>query len=372
MILIDAGSTFIKSWNSNYEFYQKNYSTLNNGVKYGSDIVTRMEKACSSEENYSIIRNLFIEDIIKHLNFHKIDYKFDLKKENPVEVSDEKVFIIGNTVMHHFYYNLDFSTLSKKPFKAHDRKDDFSQSVIFLRGTSSFAGSDIFPLYYFLEKIPEKNVIACDLGTNCEIILKNNTDFYITSAPAGSAFEKKIDIDKNFIKDVFTERNLIIFGDKSEGKYESILPDAFIKLISFFLKNGVINKNGFLQQNYENNGFVVDNNKLRDFLNARAAVVTALETLKKTYSKNTIVDKIIITGNMIKKESLEYMKILGIIPDIKAEFVPDLQADFLDLLLKKNEFESFLKNRFLYIPHFNLKNYQQNFINNLKFGEIKW
>jgi len=167
----------------------------NSQMQFGADIISRVSHAIKKRENAKqltvLIRNA-VEDGISAILRHQ--------RLEPSLVS--QVTIVGNTVMHHLFFDLAVTSLSKAPYTADDKDairihaveaglpildeaECYSPPLV-----ESFIGADapaVMLASGFLES--KINHIAIDVGTNTEIAVKSLQGTWIASAASGPAFE---------------------------------------------------------------------------------------------------------------------------------------------------------------------------------------
>lgn len=167
----------------------------NTQMQFGADIISRISYAIKKKENAkqltSLIRAAIQDGIGTILNQQGL---------NPSFV--KQVTIVGNTVMHHLFFDLTVNSLSKAPYTADDRDAIRTRAVnvgisILEQAecyspplVQSFIGTDapaVLLASGFLE--PKTNHIAIDVGTNTEIAVKSSHGMWIASAASGPAFE---------------------------------------------------------------------------------------------------------------------------------------------------------------------------------------
>ncbi|MCK9223604.1 MAG: ASKHA domain-containing protein [Candidatus Muirbacterium halophilum] len=368
MLLIDIGTSFVKSFNT---LNSQTFKTENFQGEFGIDIISRIDYSLKSKENYQKIREKLIYTIKKHLIYNNIEFNY---VNNEFKNLNTNVFLIGNSVMQGFYDGISLKNMARKPFRLPKyNKNINSENIEFFPCIGGFAGSDIYPLIWKLKNSPEKIALGMDFGTNCEILLKIEDKIFVSSAPAGPAFENISFLADNIIIDVKFDGVLQFFLKENSKKADFITPHAFIKLISLLLKRKMISKNGRINNNIVKNNVNIDTNKIRELLKAKAAVSSTVEILKKYYAKGKNIEKIYISGNMINSDTVEYMKNLGIIEDLEVFICKELFYSFAyysnKYINNKKKLIKSIKDKVFYFPHYNLSDYDEIFINELYFGE---
>lgn len=169
-------------------------SQLNPQAKHGGDIMSRIEFALQPggrEELCARIR----ETIGAMLG--------ELMAAVPAGGGDlQEVTIVGNTVMHHLFGDLDPAPLSQHPFETpHSNGLTYATAelgwalpgapvVRFLPNLGSFVGSDVLAGMLATQMHRGEHLTAMvDLGTNGEIVVGNRERLLCASTAAGPAFE---------------------------------------------------------------------------------------------------------------------------------------------------------------------------------------
>ena len=164
-------------------------TALNPQQRWGSDLISRLESALAGNE--AVLTRLIREEIGAML----------LKLTRGREISINRVVIVGNTVMQHFFAGSDSRPLSFYPFESPDlgikrfRASELEWSIAcdhicFFPSIGSFVGSDILAGIHAtgMQRHKEFSLLV-DLGTNGEIVVGNSEKLLCASTAAGPAFE---------------------------------------------------------------------------------------------------------------------------------------------------------------------------------------
>lgn len=163
---------------------------LNPQARFGADVISRIQSCLdgNAREMTRLIR-LHVGNMIELL----------LRKTN---VELQQIAIVGNTVMHHIFCEIDVKPLAEYPFHSnHLQRKIFSpemlewnfrvnDSVTFYPSVGSFVGSDILAgiIATGIDKHESYSALI-DLGTNGEIVIGNKDRIVCASTAAGPAFE---------------------------------------------------------------------------------------------------------------------------------------------------------------------------------------
>jgi len=164
-------------------------TALNPQRIYGSDLISRLEHALShGNEILTAMIRKEVGDMLSNL----------LKDRNLLL---DRVVLVGNTVMQHFFAGSDTETLSYYPFESPDLgAREFTAAdldwnfhckrIWFYPSIGSFVGSDILAGIHATGMWRRKEYsVLVDLGTNGEIVVGNNEGLWCSSTAAGPAFE---------------------------------------------------------------------------------------------------------------------------------------------------------------------------------------
>lgn len=193
-IAVDLGSTTIVSQLVNLQTggVEAVCTDVNPQSRFGADIISRITFAMQSDENRWQLCQLVRECIYRQLTS---------LLARMCEV--RRVSIVGNTIMHHLFADLDVTPLAMSPFQSpHNEAKWFTPQdldwtllpaacvICFLPNISHFVGSDILAGIYAIDmQRQERYQILLDLGTNGEMVIGNRDRILCTSTAAGPAFE---------------------------------------------------------------------------------------------------------------------------------------------------------------------------------------
>jgi len=163
-------------------------TALNQQVRFGSDIMTRIGAALSGADLTNLIREQ-LASIVLELAGDRLD-----------SVTD--VVLVGNTVMHHLFCGLSVEPLSHAPFQPSTIAEQrFLPAALgwplpahctirFAPCIGGFVGSDILADIFATHLGTSDELTALvDLGTNGEIAIGNRHGIVCASTAAGPAFE---------------------------------------------------------------------------------------------------------------------------------------------------------------------------------------
>jgi len=295
---------------------------------YGADVISRIK--ASNEGKGQVLKSLIRQELIHGIRV--------MMKDGRISLNDvEKIVIAGNTTMIHLLMGYPCEGLGSYPFTPYrqgfiyagsDELFDISEKipVIILPSISVFVGGDITAglLACGFDNL-EKPCLFIDLGTNGELALGNKERVLVTSVSAGPAFE-----GGNISCGMGSIPGAIYRVSVSDGKpcYETVggLPPkgicgtGVIELTALLLKEGIIDKDGLLIDEYFDKGYSIDGIKftqqdIRNVQLAKAAVRAGVEVLLRNYGISyDDVDRVYIAGGFGYYLDINKAADIGLIP----------------------------------------------------------
>ncbi|MEJ2053653.1 MAG: ASKHA domain-containing protein, partial [Calditrichaceae bacterium] len=343
-IAIDLGTTTIAIYLVNLKtgkiVDQKSF--INPQTTIGGDVMTRLKKTMEEggleQLNYMIHAEIG-KSVISLLALNKLHA--DAVKE---------VAIAGNSVMAHLFLKKDPSGLAQKPFISSLQEKgwlNFDPASISMPSTckcrffpvlQGFIGGDTVAAILAIDLDQKKGInILVDLGTNGEIVLSVNGQFYATSAAAGPAFDgmsmySGMPAISGAIEDVSRNGNVFIINNSEPL---GICGSGYISLIAYMFHNQIINETGLIdpgkvKRNYwlpisEKDNIRITQEDIRKFQLAKGAIAAGIKILCDHASVSyDQIDRLYITGSFGTHISVKSAIIIGLIPAIsenKIEFI---------------------------------------------------
>ena len=169
-------------------------TALNAQARYGADVMSRIEYAAEGGHLPALA------DLIRRQISSLIDQMVFSSRAAGSEIRD--VVLVGNTVMHHLFCEIDVEPLSHYPFESEHnglmlfRASDLGwnlnpeTTIRFLPCLGGFVGSDVLA-GVLATRLAESEELGglVDLGTNGEIVVGNSAGLFCASTAAGPAFE---------------------------------------------------------------------------------------------------------------------------------------------------------------------------------------
>jgi len=313
------------------------YTTMNHQRKFGADVITRMQAACSGQET------MLQESIRKDLKTGISDL---LKKNKLTSEKLKKIAVAGNTTMLHLLMGYSCEGLGIYPFtpvtlKLEKRK--FSEvfgtteipdetEVFLLPGNSTYVGADIMSgLYSCGFHKNEKICVLIDLGTNGEMAVGNKDKIMVTSTAAGPAFEGGniewgVGSIAGAVCGVQIENNQALITTIEDKPPAGICGTGVIETMAELVRNNLVDETGVLEEEYFENGFPIAQNAegktivftqkdVREIQLAKSAVRAGLETLLLRYGvTKEQIDQVYLAGGFGYYLKIDKAVQIGMLP----------------------------------------------------------
>lgn len=166
---------------------------------FGADVISRIQAAVEDKDHLNKMQKLLTDRLDKMAE----QLVSAIKNDNMVSVQGiRKVTLVGNTAMCEILLGIKPDGLFQAPFRP-DYECTMQMEgkmlgfeflkdaqVMVLPPVGGYVGSDALMVYsYVNHKEPGKKILAVDIGTNGEILLKCGSQKYACSAAAGPALE---------------------------------------------------------------------------------------------------------------------------------------------------------------------------------------
>ncbi len=236
---------------------------LNPQRRFGFDVISRIAAASDPINRQTMtrqIRQTIFNAIASALNAMNIPCP-----------AIEQIIFSGNTTMLYLLFGLDVSGLGRFPFHAPCLDfDNFTLKDInadlfpharisAIPAVSAFLGGDLVGgLTLCYEMGFTENIFFIDLGTNGELFLINGSgDIYAASCAMGPALEGMniswgMTADDGAVTHVRIDSGKLAYNMIGEGPPVGLAGTALIDIISCFLSEGLINRNGAFVDGLEN------------------------------------------------------------------------------------------------------------------------
>jgi len=327
-------------------------SSYNDQIRYGEDVISRIEFASKGQENTSKMQdavvgtiNNIIADLLKTANIDKDD------------VYD--IVCAGNTIMASFLLGSSCYHSSRTPYippftspvrvKARDLHLNSNPSGYLktLPSISAYVGGDLVADILVSEIYKHEGPVALvDLGTNGEVIVKTEDDFMATSCAAGPALEGYSILNgmravSGAIESVSISEdgNDVYYRTISDDRPVGICGSGIVEALAWMKIRGIVNKAGRIVENsskrvihsqgelqyvlvYEKDSktgtkIVITQSDVRKLQVAKAAIFSSLLTLAKLCNVEVKeFKKLFIAGAFGTYTDPFYATVLGIFPEL--------------------------------------------------------
>ncbi len=410
-IAVDLGTTTIAVYLCSIE-YGKVVASLavkNPQAIYGDDVVSRIGVVVQEEENLKKLQDLVVRSIDWGINELLSSFEDD-------NISISGMTVVGNPTMIHIFAGVNPESIGISPYEPafYDAKRfsshqlGFNISDVFIQTLpqiSGFLGGDILAAAQAVEfeKQPSGTLLI-DLGTNGELLLKNEDRVFATSCATGPAFEGaslscgmqaisgainsiEIDSDKNIANlSIINPEPSLLVNPSGLAKPTGICGAGVINGIAQFCEKQIINPGGafssgkqefVLVPENEANGqtkIYISQKDIRSVQLGKSALITGIKFLLKEAGLS-VPEKIIIAGafgSHLKKQDLIR---LGMIPEIdpgKIEIAGNSAGTGAIMTLCKSHYldkAEQLANKIVTIDLATNIDFQEAFIKNLSFPD---
>lgn len=349
-LICDYGTTGVEIGAIDENGIFASVTELNKQVLHGADIMTRLEFA----QRNGVSELLEIgQKQIKKLSTLILE---KIAEKTKYSLKNKTMRIAGNSAVISFITNLDIEKLAVSPYQPvtfETQKRDWTEwEIETLPLMSSFIGGDLFAGLYYLWKTQrqtfEKSFLLMDVGTNSEILLWDKEKLWISSTPAGPAFEgSNISIGMRAENGAITEPTYdsalkkwnykVIGGDLPKG----ICGSALIQFMSEAVKAGIIQPDGEVlssEQLQFSSKLQLTQDDVREFQLAKSAIRTGLELLLETSKSDC--SKLFLAGTFGEHIPLLSAKNIGLLPpELEVETLGNSSLKGTDVWVRSNPSE---------------------------------
>lgn len=266
------------------------YAQVNPQVKYGADVLSRIEAAKEPEVALKL-QKMVLEVLGQGLK------KFECLLEE-----DERflVVIAANTTMTYLLMGYDTKELGQAPFEAkhldYIHTEVCGEECLICPGLSAFVGGDIVAGILACDMWQKEELtLLIDLGTNGEMVLGNRNRMIACATAAGPAFE----------------------GGVNRGVWGADM----IRLLAKLLDEGIMDETGLLSDTYFDTGVLVGDvcvtqESIRAIQLAKGAIRAGIEILVREYGIDfSDIDKVVLAGGFGYHLEPKAAARIGLLPD---------------------------------------------------------
>ena len=331
-------------------------SNLNSQTAYGEDVITRLSFIKNDENGLQKLNLAVLNDLNNIIS--KVCEKSKIKSSQIYEAT-----IVGNSVMHHIFLNLDPINIGLSPYipviqkgmniKARTlnlkiSKNGYVYTVPIIAG---FVGADTIGVILSSNINSQKDLtLAIDIGTNGEIVLGNRKFLATGSCAAGSALEGA-HISDGMRAAAGAIDTIIIDPQSFDVSYSTIknrkpigiCGSGLVDAVAEMLKSKILTRSGNFNKEFidrkrilkRNNNFEfiiarseetsigkeikISQNDIRQIQMAKAAFYSGTRLILKHLNTNLEIKQVFLAGafgNYINKYNAKF---IGMIPDILDE-----------------------------------------------------
>ena len=233
-------------------------SEVNPQVKYGADVITRITHAMKGQENLGELHEIVVDSINHMISQAR-------RKLGAQEHDIYDIVAVGNTAMHHLFFNINPKSVGLSPYTAVvGRLLDVPAKDLGLKvnqgayvhsppNIAGFVGADAIADAIATEIYKaEELTLLVDIGTNVEIILGDRNQLQACSTPAGPALEGSeitfgMRAVAGAIESMWIDPADMTVGYRTIGKEElpkGICGSGMVDILAEMLKAGIINPSG--------------------------------------------------------------------------------------------------------------------------------
>ncbi len=280
-----------------------------------------------------------------------------------------KVVFAGNPVMEHLFLSMSPLSIGRSPYRPFFKKGKMFKaqetllnvnadaSVYVFPLIGGFVGGDTVALILYTGLYKGGGVrLAIDVGTNTEIVLGREEDLWVTSAPAGPAFEgggikNGMIAEKGAISKVKIQDDTIEIQVIGGGRPIGICGSGLLSALSEMLKAGIVKGDGGIRHRDEiesnianrvheiqgersftlyrdaKSNVAITQADIRELQLAKAAIQSGIKILLKRKCVGfKDIEEVIVTGAFGNNIKTEHLEMLGIIPGAwlnKVSFIKD-------------------------------------------------
>lgn len=322
-------------------------SIENPQVAFGSDILTRMHHTLTGngEEVYRVLKN-GVNDLIDRLC-----------AEARVNTQDiHAMAAAGNTMMTHFFLDLDVRTIPLAPWAPVVRAPGFltarelgitmspEAAVYVFPNAGSYVGGDITAgiLATGMHESAQPSILV-DVGTNAEVVIGNRDWMIVGAGAAGPALEEGISrVGKRartgIVYDVEIRGDCVTCRTFDQGTPEGICGSGMVSLLHELFQAGIIDQTGTLTGKRQvvdvggekafsincdcEDALFITQTEIRNFLRSKAAMFTLLLTLTRAVGVSfSDIGRVFVSGALGTGIDVRKAAGIGMVPSWPPEIV---------------------------------------------------
>jgi len=315
-----------------------NVGIINPQVKYGADVISRINFTCNKNGLITLQREL-IDAINKQIS------DFSISESIAIE-NIAKISVSANTTMLHLLAGVNPLPIALAPFNA-----PFTESKIFksddlgilahqeahielLPSISAYVGADIVSGLAALQPPAAiKNYLFIDIGTNGEMALVTQDQIYCCATAAGPAFEgANIFCGMGAFDGAISIYNENGYQTISDEKPIGICGSGLLDIVAYLLEKGVLTSDGELHEDYvvaskdasgKGEAIVITPTDIREVQLAKSAVYTGIKLLMLEANMSfEQLDAVYLAGGFGNYLNPESATTIGLLPqEVKGKII---------------------------------------------------
>lgn len=299
-------------------------SILNPQVKFGADVISRINYCAHKPDRLTELQKVLIDSINEQLDSF-IRFSGGSSRNDIIRMT-----VAGNTTMMHLFLGIDPLGIALAPFipaftekkilKARDLElhTNPDAEILLLPSLSAYIGADVISGIASINPLSSwKNFLFIDIGTNGEMALLTPDKIYCCAAAAGPAFEgANISCGMGAFEGAVSEFEEGAYKTIAGAKPVGICGSGLIDIIAFLLDKEYISQEGYMETNYvvvpgsetfDDKPLMITPADIREIQLAKSAIISGINILlKKANCKLEEIDCVLLAGGFGN-----YIKILS-------------------------------------------------------------
>lgn len=303
-------------------------SNVNPQVKYGADVISRINYSAETEGGVEELQKLLTDNI----NF--VVDRF-CKKQGYKTSDIVRLSIVGNTVMLHTLLGINALPIAHAPFTPvfTDTKilgpDELGidinkeAKIILAPSLSGYVGGDIIAgLASVNNDFFKKQFLFVDIGTNGEIVLVTKEKILACATAAGPAFEgANISCGMSAVRGAvssFKDGKPKTIGDAGAT---GVCGSGLIDIVAFMLNEGILSPDGNIEEDFRipgiKNDIRITQQDIREVQLAKSTIAAGINRLLATAGISVgDLDNILLAGGFGNYIDIKSAIRIGLLPDV--------------------------------------------------------
>lgn len=343
-IAVDIGTTTVSAVLIHLETgkIEESQGRLNAQYYYAEDLIARIS-FCKDKNRLKEMQDYILKETLIPMLTDMLNQKI-IQSQNILSIC-----ISANAPMSHILLSYDPTGMGGYPFNGIDfspsnhRASDFGlpgKYLEFCPAQSAYLGGDIISgLQHIDIESQDDKTLFIDLGTNAEMALKYNGEYFCSAAPAGPSFEGGgmscgISAIPGAIDRVWESENGLMVSTIGNKTVKGLCGSGLISFIAAGFRSRLIRKTGrfarrhpaikeitILQKKHKVYEFApeifISEEDISNFLQAKAAVFSCIVTLcKKAGLPLDEISHLYLAGNFGQHLQIKDVITIGLLPEL--------------------------------------------------------